>query len=313
MKVAITGAGGYVGSLLVRAHAERGDTVHATARRATAIPVLRGVTPYAGDITEPSFLPDAFFERADVIYHCAAEISNERFMRAVNVDATGALLARARGQVRHWIQLSSLSVYGSRRTGAIDENTPLRPASLYARTKAESDARVVEAAQGAFTYTLVRPAAAIGPNMRTGSMRALIQAVESGRFFFIGAPGAVGNYIHEDNLVDALILCATRDEARNRIYNVSQNCSIENMIGTIVSELGLTRQPHRIPEMAARLVAQVARVLPSFPLTPSRVDALTNRVEYPTHRLERELGYRHRRSVEDALRALVALRQAGPP
>jgi len=307
MKVAVTGAAGYVGSLLVRAHAARGDAVHAVARKAESVPALPGVTAYAADVTMSETIPHTFFEGADVVYHCAAETLREPLMRAVNVEATRALLARARGRIGHWVQLSSLSVYGTPRAGVIDEESPLHPRTLYARTKAEADALVADTARDRFSYTLVRPAAVIGPNMRGRWVDALIGAVAGGRFCFIGAPGAIGNYVHEENMVQALVLCATRSEAQGRTYNVSQDIVIEDVVGTIAREVGSARQPPRIPETPARIAAQIARLVPAFPLTASRVDALTSRVEYRTDRIERELGFSHDKSITDALRDLAAL------
>ena len=311
MKVAITGAAGYVGDLLARVHAARGDAVHALARRAESVPALPGITPYGADVTMSDTIPDAFFEGADVLYHCAAEIAREPLMRAVNVEATRALLLRARGLVGHWVQLSSLSVYGTPRSGVVDEDSAINPRTLYARTKLESDELVADRSRSSFTYTLVRPAAVIGPNMRGPSMRSLIGAVATGRFCFIGAPGAIGNYIHEDDIVQALVLCATRIEAHSRTYNVSQNCTIEDMVGAIAAALGSARRPLRLPEMPARLAAQIAHVVPAFPLTSARVDALTSRVEYRTERIASELGFRQTRSVPDALREIAAVWKGG--
>lgn len=307
VKVAVTGAGGYVGALMVRSHSARGDRVCATARSEAAIPDLPGVTRYAADLAAPDGLPDAFFEDADVVYHCAAEIAREPLMRTVNVEATRALLSRARGRIGHWVQVSSLSVYGTPRSGVVDAHSEERPRSAYARSKQEAD-RLVAANADAYTHTIVRPSAVIGAHMRTRSIHALIEAVARGRFCFIGAPGAIGNYIHEDNLTHALLLCATHERARNRTYIVSQNCTIEDMIAVIAAETG-ARRPPRIPETAARLAARAGRIVPSFPLTPARVDALTSRVDYRTDAIESDVGYRHERSIEDALREIIALRR----
>ncbi len=311
MKVAITGAAGYVGSLLVRAHAERGDTVHALARNAAEIAVLPGVTPIGVDLTQPDRIPASFFEHTDVLYHCAAEIAREPLMRAVNVEATRAILDAATGRVSHWVHLSSLSVYGTPRVGEITEESALQPASTYARTKAEAEALVAEWGCGASTYTIVRPSGVIGPRMRNRSMYALISAVQRGRFTFIGRPGAIGNFVHEDDIIQALMLSATSAQAKRRAYNVSQNCTIETMIAAIAAALDRPPPRARLPEALARFAAQVGQVMPRFPLTPGRVDALTSRVRYPTARIERELGYRHASSIEDGLTVLARRWLAG--
>jgi nucleoside-diphosphate-sugar epimerase len=322
VKVAITGAAGYLGSLLVRAHAARGDHVNALARDAARIEAVPGVERFGADLVRPSDVPAAFFDNADVVYHCAAEIAREPLMQAVNVEATRALLDQARGRVGHWVQVSSLSVYGRHRHAVVTEETPPQPGRLYAHSKLAGDSLVEEKSAGAFSYTLARPAGVIGPLMRNRSIHALIAAIDRGRFCYIGKPGAIANFIHERNIAEALVLCGTRPEAKGRTYNLSQNCTIEAVAGAIGAaldskpgtdpdshgaEAGACRRFVRLPEAPARLAARLGGFIPGFPLTTGRVDALTSRVEYPTTRIERELGFTHSSSIEDALRALVAL------
>lgn len=307
MRVAVTGASGYIGSLLVEAHAARGDDVHALTRERSRVAPRPGVTVHEGDLTDPASLPEAFFD-AEILYHCAAEIALEARMRALNVEGTRHALERARGKVAHWVQLSSLSVYGTPRRGVVDESTPPNPRSLYAATKLEADALVVAHARDRFTCTLLRPAAVIGPRMTGGSMRALVAAVRSGRFAFIGNPGAIGNYVHEGSLTDAMLLCAMHPAAHGRTYNVCENVPLERMIGTIAAALGAPTPRWRLPEALARTLARCARFAPGFPLTAARVDALTSRVEYSSERIRRELGFEFRHGVEEALRALCEAR-----
>lgn len=311
MKVAITGAAGYVGSLLVRAHAERGDDVYALARDAATIEALPGVTRIGVDLTQPERIPASFFENADVLYHCAAEIAREPLMRPVNVDATRALLVQAQGRIGHWVQVSSLSVYGRHRTGEVTEGSLVLPTSTYGRSKAEGDALVETLSGGHFSYAIVRPPGVIGSHMRNQSMYGLISAVERGRFAFIGRPGAIGNFVHEDNILEALMLSGSHAEAKQRTYNVSQNCAIEQMIAAVAGGIGRPPPHTRIPEGLARIATHAGRIVPRFPLTPGRVDALTSRVCYPSTRIEHELGYRHRKSIEDGLRELAQIWLAG--
>jgi nucleoside-diphosphate-sugar epimerase len=58
---------------------------------------------------------------ADVLCQCAAERPDALRMNAVNVEGTRKLLAAAVGNVGRWIQLSSLGVYGSTRSGVVRE------------------------------------------------------------------------------------------------------------------------------------------------------------------------------------------------
>ena len=306
MEIAITGAGGYLGSALVRKHLERGDAVRALLRasaKATPDPRAR---VFRGDLAHPDAIPDEFLERADVLYHCAAELSREALMHAVNVAGTRVLAERARGRVRHWVQVSTVAVYGRPRECVITEESPVRPADLYARTKAEAETVVAEASRGEFSYTVLRPSGIFGPNMRNESLYRLISTLDRGLFFFVGGRGATMNCVHEGNVVHALLLCAARTEARRRVYNLSDDRVLEHFIAVLCRELGKPAPRLRVPEALARTLASLLRLASSFPLTKSRLDALTSRVLYPTTRIEQELGYRCVKPLEDGLAELVA-------
>ena len=80
---------------------------------------------------------------------------------------------------------------------------------------------------------------------------------------------------------------------------------MEEFVGLIADALGKSRPNLRVPEGLARFAARTLGKLPGFPLTESRVDALTTRVVYPATRIERELGYAHAVTMEDALSLFV--------
>ena len=307
MKVAITGAAGYIGSLLVQAHAARGDTVHALTRNPASIASAAGVSVFAADLATPETIPAAFLERVDVLYHCAAELTREGLMQRVNVEGTQALLALARGRIRHWVQLSTVAVYGQPRSGVVWEHSSIRPDDTYARTKRDADALILANADDGFSHTILRPSTVIGPRMRNRSIYSLLDALERRLFFFIGRPGAILNYVHEENVISALLLCGERSEARYRVYNLSQDCSIELAISIVAAAIQRPSPRLRVPESFARIAARVGAAMPGFPLTSARIDALTSRVEYPVTRIGAELAYEHEKPLNAALHELAIL------
>ena len=252
-----------------------------------------------------------FVEGVDVLYHCAGEIAHASRMRILHVDGTRKLVEAATGRIGHWVQLSSVGAYGSHRDGVVTEETPLRPTGVYETSKAESDQIVQQAAkQDGFSCTVLRPSIVFGPGMRNRSLRQMIEMIDRGFFFFIGPEGASANYIFLDNVIEALVRCGRKATAKGRVYNLSDQRTIEEFVALIAEALGKSRPNLRVPEGLARLAAATLGKLRGFPLTRSRVDSLTTRVSYSAVRIERELEYAHAVTMEGALSLFVGRSKA---
>jgi nucleoside-diphosphate-sugar epimerase len=307
--VAVTGATGFIGHLLVRQLVARGDTVRVLTRdRARASHLPASVEICVGDLASGEAPPAAFLGGADVVYHLAGEVSRPAAMRRLHVDGTRALVDAAARSVRHWVQLSSVGVYGPVRAGVVDEGRPLLPRGEYEITKAESERLVrLAAAEGAFSCAVLRPSIVFGPGMPNRSLEQLASMVARGLFFYIGAPGASANYVYVDNVVDALIGCASKPAAGGGgVYNLSDFLPMEPFVATIAESIGAPHPRRRLPELPVRLAATTLGLIPGFPLTGARVDALTSRARYSSSRIERELGYSHGVSLQDGLRRTAA-------
>lgn len=301
-QVAITGATGMIGRRLVREHLARGDRVRILTRGGRDMPP--GVEVCVGDLSQS--LPDRFPGTADVLYHCAAELRDPVKMTGTNVQGTRLLAEVAKGKIGRWVQLSSVGVYGWREEGAITEDSELRPSNAYERSKAASDMQVREYADnGSFDLVILRPSTVFGSGMTNKSLYHLAEAVRRRIFFFVGPQGASANYVHVDNVVAALVLCANHPSARGRVYNLSDWLTIEDFIVGISRVLNAPAPRIRLPLQPVRILAAIAGAIPRSPLTAGRIDALTQRVRYPCDRIVRELGYTPRMSMENGLRELL--------
>ncbi|MBW4682210.1 MAG: NAD(P)-dependent oxidoreductase [Microcoleus vaginatus WJT46-NPBG5] len=307
MIIAITGGTGFIGKRLVLRHLAQGHTVRVLTRRPptnTALP--QTVHLYHANLTDTAENLIPFLDRADVLYHCAGEVKNEVAMPAVHVEGTKNLLNAAIGRIGRWVQLSSVGVYGPQSSGIVTENTPWNPVGIYEATKTESDELVIKTGnQGLIEFSILRPSNVYGQDMPNQSLFKMISTINKGLFFFIGKPGASANYIHVDNVVDALIRCGTMPDAKGQIYNLSDHCSLENFVSIISESLKKPTPTLRLPESLIRLLVHSVSRVPRIPLTASRIDALTNRCVYSNEKIERELGYSHVVSIEDGLRQLV--------
>lgn len=150
--VLVTGGAGYIGSHIVAELAAAGYSPLIVDNFATSsqavLPRLRRITDQpipcvAGDVRDRAMLKQLFAQHAvSSVIHCAGLKSvGEGEARPLayydnNVGGTVALLeAMTAAGVRSLVFSSSASVYGQPDRNPVPEDAPLRPASVYGRTK----------------------------------------------------------------------------------------------------------------------------------------------------------------------------------
>lgn len=303
MKVGITGGSGFIGSLLVQKHLDLGDEVHLLSRNGEN--KNKKIHLHEGDLLDLNSLNN-FVKDIEVLYHCAAEIKDESKMEALHVVGTKNLIKVASGKIKHWVQLSSVGVYGPVYQGVVKESSVYNPINIYEKTKLESDLLVLESSRlKYFTSTIIRPSNVFGVNMKNQSLYDLIKIVDKGRYFFIGKKGASANYVSAKNVVESMYLAATNSKAINQIYIISSWCTIESFIRLISLYLTKPMPKYRIPIKPIVFLAKLTSFIPRNPLKITRVYALCNRSVYSTKKIEKELNYKPISSFNDDVFELV--------
>ena len=261
---------------------------------------------YRGDLSMRAELL-AFVASADVLYHCAGEIRNAHLMESLHVEGTKRLLDVATGRIRRWVQLSSIGVYGQVQNGVVTEQNPHRPVGMYETTKKLSDDLVEIAGKGgAFEWTILRPSIVFGEGMPNQSLFQMIKVIDHGQFFFIGKLGASANYIYVDNVIHALSCCALLPQAAGKVFNLSDYATLEIFVSMISNELNKNVPRARVPKWIARTISRIGPLLfQRFPLTESRVEALTGRSICSIDHIQKELGYQHEVSMKEGISRLV--------
>lgn len=213
MRVAVTGASGYLGRALVAALESAGHDVNALARRETN-PAMAGTRRRAivGDVRSAAAL-DALLEGADAIAHLAAWVhrsargaSARRECFDVNLGGTRAVIeAAARcGGVLPMVLVSTVAVYGARFERAT-ESSPTAPATPYAESKLAAEAAVLSAARdGALRARVLRPAVIVGPGA-PGNVERLMRWQARGAVPLLASGGGAKSAIHVDDLAIAIV------------------------------------------------------------------------------------------------------------
>ena len=266
---------------------------------------MNSVEFFYGDLVGESDLV-TFFEDVSVFFHCAGEISDPTRMHSLHVDGSRRLINAAAGKVTTWVQLSSTGAYGPRRSGIVLEDEILSPLGTYEVSKATADQIVWKAAsEGAFSCSILRPSIVYGAGMPNQSLYAMLRVIEKKLFSFIGYPGSSANYIHVDNVVEAFLQCGFHANATGQVFNLSDHRTMEEFVGLMSKKMGVSVPKLRLPEKPTRWIAGVMQAVPGWPLTLSRVDALTSFVTYPTTKIERLIAYHHKISMDDGIADLV--------
>lgn len=300
MIIAITGGSGFIGSLLINKHLLQGDQVRILSRK----PPLKAINVqyFPGDLSNSDVDLSSFVDNVDILYHCAGEVKNESLMQELHVNGTQRLADAAQGKISRWVQLSSVGAYGACRDGTITEDSKEQPFGVYERTKTESD-KIVK--KSGISYAILRPSNVFGVEMTNQSLFQLISMINKGLFFYLGRKGALANYVAVEDVAEALFLCGNRDNALGEIYNLSQTIAIEKMVFSFSIGLGVKGKFLRLPEFPIRALVKIFAIFPKFPLTTTRIDALTCRCTYKSNKIMEELGFKFKSTLEESFQLIA--------
>lgn len=236
MKVAVTGANGFVGAALVRRLAGDGHDVSACVRALSSVGAERwpGETRVVsvGEIHGDTDWSHAL-EGVSVVVHTAARV---HVMRETAVDALSAFrevnvagtvnLARqaAAAGVRRMVLISSVKVLGESTVPGqpFTEYDQPAPQDAYAQSKLEAEGGLQQVADDAgMEWVVVRPPLVYGPGVRA-NFGALIRWLQRGLplpFSLVTANRR--SLVGLDNLVDFLALCVQHPHAPGHRFLIS--------------------------------------------------------------------------------------------
>jgi nucleoside-diphosphate-sugar epimerase len=257
VRLLITGGTGFIGSRLAATARALGHEVRVTGLRNTPAEGANherlgrlGIEVLLLPIAELPHAPGAL-EGVDAVVHLAAaqhevNVPDDHF-REVNVRGTGGLLeACARAGVGRFVYGSTIGVYGSRE-GVIDETTPTVPDNIYGATKLEAERLVLAHGRDSTTVVVVRISEVYGPG--DWRLLKLFRAVRKRQFFHIGAGTNLHHPIYVDDLVQGLLLAATKPAASDEVFVLPGRdvVSTDEMVTAVAAAVGSPIPKLRLP------------------------------------------------------------------
>jgi len=324
-RVLVTGAGGFIGSHLVRDQLGRGRQVVATdidLGRLDMSDPKDALLKVPVDIRKAREL-NPLLQHTDTVFHLAAAhldvTKDETYYRDVNVRASTELVRLcAEAGVRRFVHCSTVGVYGALSSLPADEDTPPAPDIAYERTKLEGEEAVLKAASRAGLSTVIlRPAWVYGPSCpRTLK---LLRAVARRRFFFAGEGANLRHPIFITDMLEAFELAANCPPSATGLYITAgpDTVALRDLVLLVAEELGVDYRPPRVPMWlmhAACLAMEKSMALAGRepPFSRRSLKFFTDSSTFDISKARQGLGFQPRVETREGIRRTIkACREQG--
>lgn len=326
MKALVTGATGFIGSLLCEELAKRGVEVRVIARNPAAFksqdPLIKTVR---GDLSNPESLKTAL-DSIDIVFHLAgltSAVKTDEYYRT-NGEGTLNLLKAVEAKIeaghpiKRFIYISSLAA-GAPSTSLKPhtETDPSSPVSAYGKSKKMGEDHVLNFGKK-FPVLVLRPPMVFGP--RDKQLLMLAKVVKKGLVVEVaGSNREKTKYysmIYVKDMVAGIIHAALDSNGAsvsNPVYYLSDPTiySYDQILAAMMKSLGVRAFRIKIPFALARVVAWSLQGLSmltrkSYPMNPDKLHDL--RPDYwicSPDRAKRELGFQTRYGLEDGMHETI--------
>lgn len=306
--IVVTGGAGYVGAVLVPKLLERGYRVRVIDLFVFGDDVLPEhpmLEQVKADIRDQGALR-RIMVGADVVIHLACISNDPSFeldpglSKAINFDAFEPLVRISRESgIKRFIYASTSSVYGVSDAPEVTEEHPLVPLTDYNKYKGLCEPILLRYQSPGFTTVIIRPATVCGysPRLRLDLTVNILtnHAVNNKKVTIFGGSQKRPN-IHVEDITDLYVeLVEAPDEV---IAGKTFNAAYQNFT---VAELG-----EMVREVVSREMPELGEI--TVETTPS--DDLRS-YHVSSAKIQRELGWAPKRTLEDAVVDLCNAFKAG--
>lgn len=294
-RILVTGAAGFVGTVLVNMLLSKGYSVNAFVHHRKALEFSQSdrLGVFYGDVRDVDALKRAMAQ-VDAIVHLAAAKSDERSSYQVNVEGAQNLVAACKSQsVRRIVELT----------------TQASPEGVYGRTKRQA-AQVLRAS--GLDVTILAANLIYGDD-QDGAFGRVIRYVKLLPVVPITGAGRTQLWpIHVDDVCQAIIACLRRDRTIGKTFVLAgrDGVTLDEFVDLASQRLGVRRLKLHIPLSLSLLLARIMVALfPRPPISVSNVLGVNQKeqVDHDLSGMVDELGIEPVR-LDEGLTAALARR-----
>lgn len=294
MKTIVTGASGFIGKLFCVQMLRQGYSIK-VAVRSRALPIKNVEVEFVETI-DASTDWSTILTEADVVVHLAArvhvmqETAEDPLEAFRKVNAAGTLnLARQAAQagVRRFVFVSTVKVNGEETTSRpfSELDTP-NPQDVYGISKMEAEQQLLALAEETgLEVVIVRPPLVYGAGVK-GNFAQMLRVLDRRIPLPLASVHNIRSLMYVENLVDALVLCATHPKAVGQTYLVSdgEDISTPELLSQLSQTMGFPARLFPVPVWGLKLAAKLFG-------KGDQIHRLTSSLQVDSSKIRRELGW----------------------
>lgn len=301
MKALITGGSGYFGSLLVKKLLMKGWDCKVF--DLNTYDGNKSVQFLKGDIRDYDDVMSAC-EEIDVVFHNVAQVplakNKDLFDSVNNLGTENILKACSNSGVKKIIYTSSSAVYGIPSINPVNEEMLPVPQESYGLAKYNAEKLCKEFVSDKLDVIIVRPRTILGHG-RLGIFQILFEWIKEGKNIpVLGRGDNVYQFIHADDLADAIIICSNSN-INSGIYNCGSEhySTMRETLENLCRYAGTGSKVKNIPFKPAVIGMNIFSFLGFIPLGSYHSLMYGRSMYFDISKAKKELGWQPKYSSDD--------------
>lgn len=285
-KVLVTGASGFIGEKLSLHLAQLGFSVLTTSRS--------GSVDYKVDLSKIQ----PVFPEIEYVVHCAGMAHQAKVheinMHADTVEVTRNLLnGLLMSQLKGFVFLSSVSVYGMERGDHISESTHCNPLDAYGKCKLISEELVQTwCNQHNVPFLILRLPLVVGPDA-PGNLLRLRIALKKRLFFISNGHSSMKSMIWYQDLIDLVANKMSHSTFNSGIYNLTDGVDVDFNAFVKAYAIWLkTHSPWNLGFTMTKVLARIGDLLPFLSFNSKVFAKMHSTLTFDSKKAKIDLGWK---------------------